>query len=142
VIQPVDASLIGLAETLRSELLLYSVSVHIFFPGTIYSPGYIEENKTKPKITREIEGTDDGGTPEQVAVTLLRGRSASVYDGVDLNPIKGVQRGDFHITSDLLGNIFRSSTRGPTPQNNILMDAIYGVIGYVSSGLFRVRSFP
>jgi hypothetical protein len=63
----------GLAETLRSELLLYSVSVHIFFPGTIYSPGYTQENKTKPKITLKIEETDDGLTPEQAASGLLRG---------------------------------------------------------------------
>jgi hypothetical protein len=65
----------GLAETLRSELLLYSVSVHIFFPGTIYSPGYTEENKTKPKITLKIEETDDGQTPEKAAEALLRGKS-------------------------------------------------------------------
>lgn len=63
----------GLAETLRSELLLYSVSVHIFFPGTIYSPGYVEENKTKPKITLKIEETDEGMKPEDAAQGLLNG---------------------------------------------------------------------
>jgi 3-dehydrosphinganine reductase len=63
----------GLAETLRSELLLYSITVHIFFPGTMYSPGYIEENKTKPKITLKIEENDEGLKPEQAAECLLRG---------------------------------------------------------------------
>lgn len=63
----------GLAETLRSELLLYSISVHIFFPGTIFTPGYVEENKTKPKITLKIEETDDGLKPDQCAHALLRG---------------------------------------------------------------------
>jgi hypothetical protein len=63
----------GLAETLRSELLLYSVSVHIFFPGTIFSPGYTQENKTKPKITLKIEETDGGLTPEQAADGLFCG---------------------------------------------------------------------
>jgi 3-dehydrosphinganine reductase len=63
----------GLAETLRSELLLYSISVHIFFPGTIFTPGYITENKTKPKITLKIEETDGGMAPEQCAEGLLRG---------------------------------------------------------------------
>jgi len=66
----------GLAETLRSELLLYSVSVHIFFPGTIYSPGYTQENKVKPKITLKIEETDGGMTPEQSAEGLLCGMSS------------------------------------------------------------------
>lgn len=63
-----------MAETLRSELLLYSVSVHIYFPGTIYSPGYTEENKTKPDITLKIEESDDGVKPEQAAAALLRGQ--------------------------------------------------------------------
>jgi NAD(P)-dependent dehydrogenase (short-subunit alcohol dehydrogenase family) len=64
----------GLAETLRSEMLLYGIDVHILFPGTIYSPGYTEENKTKPKITMKIEETDEGLKPEQVAQALLNGK--------------------------------------------------------------------
>lgn len=65
--------LTGLAETLRSELLLYSIGVHIYFPGNIYSPGFIEENKTKPQITCKIEETDEGSQPEQAAEALIRG---------------------------------------------------------------------
>lgn len=63
----------GLAETLRNELILYDIDVHILFPGTIYSPGYVEENKTKPKITLKIEEGDDGLQPDQVAAALLKG---------------------------------------------------------------------
>jgi 3-dehydrosphinganine reductase len=63
----------GLAETLRSELLLYSIDVHIMFPGTIHSPGLIEENKSKPKITLKIEESDEGLQPAAVAENLLRG---------------------------------------------------------------------
>ena len=66
--------LLGLAETLRSELLLYSVSIHIFFPGTIYSPGFAEENKTKPEITLKIEESDHGLQPDQAAERLFQGR--------------------------------------------------------------------
>jgi 3-dehydrosphinganine reductase len=68
-----NAVLAGLAETLRSELLLYSIDVHIFFPGTMYTPGYVEENKTKPKITLKIEETDKGLEPDAAAEALLRG---------------------------------------------------------------------
>ena len=68
----------GLAETLRSELLLYSISVHIFFPGAIYSPGYTEENRVKPKITLKIEESDEGMMPEYSAQTLLRGGPTQV----------------------------------------------------------------
>lgn len=48
--------------------------MHAYFPGTILSPGYQEENKTKPAITSELEGGDgDGLTPEACARGLLRG---------------------------------------------------------------------
>jgi len=118
---PAKHALRGLAETLRSELLLYSIGVHIFFPGTIYSPGYVEENKTKPKITLKIEESDDGLKPEQAAEVLFR----------------GVQNGNFHIASDLIGNMFRSSTRGATPHNNAFLDAIYSFIGWVGFPIWR-----
>ncbi|KAJ7507883.1 oxidoreductase [Mycena galericulata] len=118
---PGKHALRGLAETLRSELILYDIGVHIFFPGTIYSPGYEEENKTKPKITLKIEETDEGMHPDKVAETLLR----------------GVQKDDFHISADLLGNIFRSSTRGATPHNNVLLDAFYSLFGWVGLPIWR-----
>ncbi|KAK7470577.1 3-dehydrosphinganine reductase [Stygiomarasmius scandens] len=118
---PGKHALRGLAETLRSELLLYSVSVHIYFPGNIDSPGYAEENKTKPKITLKIEESDRPIPSAQVAAGLL----------------KGVQRGDFHITMDFIGNIFRSSTRGSSPHNNVFLDAIYSFIGWVALPVWR-----
>ncbi|KAJ6515826.1 oxidoreductase [Mycena sanguinolenta] len=118
---PGKHALRGLAETLRSELILYNIGVHIFFPATIYSPGYVEENKTKPKITLKIEETDEGLQPDLVAEALLR----------------GVENGNFHISADLLGNIFRSSTRGATPHNSVLMDGIYSLLGWIGLALWR-----
>ncbi|KAF9055378.1 oxidoreductase [Hymenopellis radicata] len=118
---PAKHALRGLADTLRSELLLYGVDVHIFFPGTIYSPGYVEENKVKPKITLKIEETDDGVTPEKAAECLLA----------------GVQRGNFHITVDLIGHLFRSSTRGSAPYNKIVMEVLYNIIGSIGIPIWR-----
>jgi 3-dehydrosphinganine reductase len=66
---------IGLAEALRQELMPYGIHTHIMFPGTILTPGYEEENKMKPAITKEIEGVDEGQTPEAVSRALLRGLS-------------------------------------------------------------------
>ena len=74
---------IGLAEALRSELILYNIDVHIYFPATMFTPGYEEENKTKPKITMEIEGADDGMTADQAALVLFTGllfRSSSYHN--------------------------------------------------------------
>lgn len=44
----------------------------------------------------------------------------------------GVRRGDFHITYDLIGNVFRASSAGSTPRNNYFIDMFYATIGYVS----------
>ncbi|KAL0570371.1 3-dehydrosphinganine reductase [Marasmius crinis-equi] len=118
---PAKHAMRGLAETLRSELLLYGTSVHICFPTTIYSPGYEEENKTKPAVTLKIEETDEGQTPEQVAQALF----------------KGVQNGHFHIGTNLLGDIFRSSTRGVTPRNNLILDSVYALIGSIGLPIWR-----
>jgi 3-dehydrosphinganine reductase len=123
--------LAGLAETLRSELLLYSIGVHIFFPGTMYSPGYIEENKTKPKITLKIEESDEGMKPEQAAEVLLHGMSPSYHIPTAITVSLGVRNGNFHIVGDLVGNLFRSSTRGATPHNNVFVDGIYSFLGWV-----------
>jgi 3-dehydrosphinganine reductase len=66
---------LGLAEALRSEMLLYGIDIHMFFPATIYSPGYENENKTKPEITLKIEERDPGFKPEVYAEELLKGKS-------------------------------------------------------------------
>ena len=66
-------SRIGLAESLQSEFMLYDIDVQICFPGTIYSPGFIEENRVKPKVTLKIEERDEGAKPEVVAAGVLKG---------------------------------------------------------------------
>jgi 3-dehydrosphinganine reductase len=68
----------ALADTLHSELLLYGIDVHIFFPPTMETLGYETENLTKPKITKRIEEADDGLTVEQAALGMFRG--AHLYD--------------------------------------------------------------
>lgn len=83
---PMKYAIRGLAESLRSELILYGISVHAYFPATILSPGLEEENKTKPKITLDIEGTDEGLTPAQCAKGLLKGKSTR-YQSIDQNSV-------------------------------------------------------
>ena len=63
----------GLAESLRFELALYDIGVHVFAPCTMYTPGYELEMQTKPAITKKIEETDGGLSPEQAARALLAG---------------------------------------------------------------------
>lgn len=118
---PAKHALRGLADTLQSELMLYSIDVHIFFPPTMFTPGYDEENKTKPKIVREIESTDDGLTADQAALALF----------------KGVEKGQAHITGDLITSLFRASTRGATRMNSFVLDSIYDSIAYIATPIWR-----
>jgi len=118
---PAKHAIRGLAEGLRSELLLYGISTHIFFPSTMYTPGYEEENKTKPSITLQIESTDGGLTAEQAAESLF----------------KGVERGDFHITADLITNMFKASSRGNAPRGNWIVDTLLDIVALVAVPIWR-----
>jgi 3-dehydrosphinganine reductase len=53
--------------------MLYDIKVHVFMAPTMYTPGYEEEMKTKPEITKKIEESDDGLTSEQAANAMLGG---------------------------------------------------------------------
>lgn len=81
----------------------------------MYTPGYDEENKTKPAITRKIESTDEGLTAEQAAQGLFN----------------GVENGEFHITADLITNLFKSSTRGCAPRGNAFLDTVLDFVALV-----------
>ncbi|CAA7263965.1 unnamed protein product [Cyclocybe aegerita] len=118
---PPKHALRGLADTLQSELMLYGVDVHIFFPPSMFTPGFDEENKTKPAIVRKIESADEGITPEQAAVTLF----------------KGVQNGEAHITADLITTLLRASTRGPSYRSNWFLDALYDMVAYIAMPVWR-----
>ena len=49
----------GLADALRNEFLLYDITVQIYYPGNMDTPGFENEEKTKPDETRAIEGASD-----------------------------------------------------------------------------------
>ncbi|KAF7327307.1 3-ketodihydrosphingosine reductase TSC10 [Mycena kentingensis (nom. inval.)] len=117
---PPKHALRGLADTLASELALYDIDVHIFFPTTMYTPGYDEENKTKPKVVRDIEG-DEGVTAEVAAAAMLQ----------------GVQKGEAHITCDFATSLFRASTRGATSGNNFILDRLLDVIAWIVIPVWR-----
>lgn len=93
---------------------MYDIDVHCVFPATIYSPGYENEQKTKPEVTKIIEGPDSGQTPEQVAKAALQ----------------GLDRGQALINTEILGPIMRCNMKGPSPKNGIL-DFVYGFVASI-----------
>jgi len=167
----------------------------------MYTPGYENENKTKPSITKIIEEADPGLTPEQAAAAMLKGKRrpllytpspaeqtkaevppafatlcsrselchpqhsvrvleltnvpyshmrhhatgpsrdthpnlhANLYQ-IHTNPSIsstsiGVQKNRAHFTADLITELFRVSTRGSAPNNNIFVDALLNFIAWV-----------
>lgn len=132
----------GLAEALRNELQLYGISVHLFLPATIHSPGFENEQRLKPEVTKRIEGPDEGMSPDDVAREMLRGASSPLdspgFPGsrdLQTEPrtasIAGLEREDFYITYEPVGHMLRNS-RAITPRNNLLFDAFWSLAGIVS----------
>lgn len=118
---PTKYAIRGLADTLRNELKKYCIDVHIFYPGGIKTPGFEVENKTKPQITKDIEGINIPQTPEECAISLIRGLKAGYYN----------------ITTELLIEILRSTGRGVSPTNCFFIDWIYAGIGWIFSSAFN-----
>ncbi|KAK0116524.1 3-dehydrosphinganine reductase [Cadophora gregata] len=105
---PAKAAIRCLGDSLAQEILLYGgdVKIHTVFPGTINSPGLINENKTKPGITFQLEEGDPGLTPDDMAA----------------GAIKGLERGEHVIVVGILGQIMRAACWGCSPRNNWLWD--------------------
>ncbi|TDL24988.1 oxidoreductase [Rickenella mellea] len=118
---PGKHALKGLAETLRSELLLYGIDIHIFFAPTMLTPGYDEEMKTKPYITKKIEEDDSALTSEQAAAILF----------------KGVAKGHHHISGNFITSLFRASSRGSAPSPNAFADFFLDNIAWIAIPIWR-----
>jgi len=75
-------ALVGFAETLRQELDERGIQVSVLCPPDTETPGYREENKTKPMETQALSESAKLMTAEAVAARF----------------IKGVEKGKFMIT--------------------------------------------
>ncbi|KAG2176034.1 hypothetical protein INT44_000513 [Umbelopsis vinacea] len=117
---PTKYAVRGLADTLRNELQRYKINVHIFFPGTIFTPGYEVENQTKPNVTKVIEGAGEGQTPEECARSLT----------------KGLEAGNYAITTEFITELLRTVGRGVGPTNGFFSDWILSGLGWIVSSGF------
>lgn len=78
---PCKAALSTLSLILRQELLCYNYRVSCVFAGNFASEGYAEENKTKPEITKIIEGPSDAISTMECC-DLVFDRLAKGYDSI------------------------------------------------------------
>jgi len=79
-------ALIGFSEALRSELKPHGITVSVLCPPDTRTPGFDEENKTKPRETHAVSAAARLLGPEQVADALIAGmakKSFIIIPGVD-----------------------------------------------------------
>jgi 3-dehydrosphinganine reductase len=70
---------LGLSEALRSELKRYNIAVSVLCPPDTDTPGFGEENKTKPVETKVISATANVMKPGDVAEALLKGMARKEF---------------------------------------------------------------
>lgn len=104
----------GLAESLSREVMLYpqDVRVHMVCPGTILSPGFEQEELVKPDVTKKLEESDPRQTPEEVAEACIR----------------GLEKGQFLITVNLLNWVMKVGCLGSAIRNNAIVDGIVAAL--------------
>lgn len=130
---PAKAALRSLADGLRSEVQLYNaarrsktprssqahapfdVNIHLIFPGTILSPGFENEEKTKHPVTRELESSD----PKQ---TEIEAATAAV---------KGLETGNYMTPTNWLGELMRLGTLSGSERNNAIFDTFGACIAAI-----------
>ena len=112
----------------------------MYLPAGILSPNFEVENRTKPDITKKIEEGDTPMTPEACVECLITGRLPLLASAAHslISSLKGLERGYYQITNDLITDILRVASRGNAPWNNILFDWI--LLGIAAVGL--VQSLP
>ena len=112
---PGKYALRGLADSLRSEMLLHDINIHLFMPAGIDSPGYVTEQLHKPAPTRKLEEGDKVISPEECAQYLIR----------------GMQKGHYQPSSYFITDLMRAASKGGVPRNNVVVDSFYWLLSGV-----------
>ncbi|KAI9189516.1 3-dehydrosphinganine reductase [Blastocladiella emersonii ATCC 22665] len=114
---PTKAAINSLADCLRHELLGgrgKGIAVHTFMPGTIDTPGFAEEQRIKPELTRRVEADDEVMPPAKCAQIMFA----------------GLDSGRFQITTNFNSELLRVARKCHAPANNPVVDFIYYLIAW------------
>ncbi|KAL6239921.1 3-ketodihydrosphingosine reductase tsc10 [Aspergillus navahoensis] len=129
---PAKAAMRALSDTLCQEIEVYNgsrtskeraratpadVKIHTVFPMGILSPGFDNEQRIKPALTKQLESADKPQTPKEVA------RIA----------IEAIERGEYLITTMFVGDVMKGAALGPSPRNSWFRDTC---TGWLSNLLF------
>lgn len=118
---PAKAAMRSLADTLTQEVAVYNgvnqsseVKIHTIFPMGILTPGFENENKTKPALTIQLEKDDKPQTADEVArIAIAR-----------------LEAGDGMITTMLVGHLMRGWGMAGSVRNG-LVDILWNLVGSV-----------
>ena len=129
----------GLADTLRMEALRLSsptstYTIHCAFPSNFITKAFLEEQKTKPDLTKQLEGTT--GTVEELE------RKFPSAEKVAQGIITGVKKGNFAICSDSNeASLLFTNSIGPSPKRGSgILDSVMGaVVGMMIWPILRRR---
>ncbi|KAE8394231.1 hypothetical protein BDV23DRAFT_190408 [Aspergillus alliaceus] len=120
---PAKAALRSLSDTLNQEIEIYNgtrqsksridatpadVKIHTVFPMGILSPGFDNEQKMKPDLTKQLEAADKPQTPKEVANIA----------------IKALERGEYLITTMFVGHVMKGAAMGGSPRNYTIRDTL------------------
>ena len=133
---PAKAAMRAMADGLNQEVAVYNgsrqgkgpapdadINVHIVFPMGIISPGFDNENKLKPELTRKLEEDDTPQQPDEVAKITL----------------KRLEAGDYIITTSFVGHLMRGAGMGGSARGGV-MDVFWNWLGSIVV-LFVVPDF-
>ncbi|KAJ5675617.1 hypothetical protein N7462_008514 [Penicillium macrosclerotiorum] len=135
VYTPAKCAVRALADGLRTELMRYSgpasqYSVHIAFPSNFISPSFVDEQKTKPQLTKELEGTT-------APLSELSGKIHSAKDVADAI-IAAVDKKDFIICSELEAALLFGAMNGIVPRRGFgVMDSLIAMVQVIVGPLVR-----
>lgn len=118
---PLKSAIQSLSTILRQELGPFNYRVSCVFPGNFQSVGYEEEQKTKPSITKSIEGSSKPISGEDCADIIL-GKLNGGYDTV---------------TTDFIGWLLGCSVLGVLPRSwgffQIIISFIFLIIAPIAN---------
>ncbi|XP_047324448.1 3-dehydrosphinganine reductase TSC10A-like [Impatiens glandulifera] len=95
----------GIAESLQQEIIMDNIHVSLIFPPDTETPGFIEENKTKPQLTSIISASSGGMNADEVAKKAL----------------DGIKSGSFIVPCNFEGFLLALVTAGLSPQRSYLI---------------------
>eukprot|EP01132_Coremiostelium_polycephalum_P007634 gene7634-9391_t len=111
----------GLAEVLRSELKPYKITFSVVYPPDTDTPGYEQENLTKPEETVIISGAAGKAAPAINVAKCI---------------ITGIKNGDYHIAYDVATKLCAVLSPGFTPFYfsffDILLAPICRIVGVIA----------